>query len=103
MNPLVLCLSELHMVGRDILHLTLDGYLLGSSFCRQSVQRGGVCSFVKKDKHFNKIYISRHCKEQVLEICAVQLETETCNLIILSLYKAPSGYCNHFSRRYDTR
>jgi hypothetical protein len=51
-----------------------------------------VCVFfVKKDQCFNKIGISHHCKEQDLEICAVQLETKTSNLIILSLYRAPSG------------
>jgi hypothetical protein len=48
-NPRILCLSEHHMVEQDLLHLTLDGYLLGSSFLRQNLQRGGVCIFVKKD------------------------------------------------------
>jgi hypothetical protein len=57
------------MVEQDLLHLTLDGYLLGSSFCRQNLQRGGVCCiFVKKDQCFKKIDISLHCKEQDLEI-----------------------------------
>jgi hypothetical protein len=93
-NPHVLCLSKPHMVEQDLLHLTLDGYLLGSSFCRQNLQRGGVCIFIKKDQCFNKIDISHHCKEQDLEIYAVQLETIACNLIILSLYGAPSGDFN---------
>jgi hypothetical protein len=75
------------MVGQGVLHVILDGYILGSSFCRQSVQRGGVCNCIKKDKRFNKIGTLRHCKEQDLEICAFQLRTETCNLIMLSLYR----------------
>jgi hypothetical protein len=79
------------MVEQYFLHLTLDGYLLGSSCCRQNLQRGGVCIFVKKDQCFNKIDFSQHCKEQDLEICAIQLETKTSNLIILSLYRDPSG------------
>jgi hypothetical protein len=65
------------MVEQDFLHLTLDGHLLGSSFCRQNLQRGGVCIFVKKDQFFNKTDISYLCKEQDLEICAIQLETKT--------------------------
>jgi hypothetical protein len=36
-NPHILCLSEHHMVGQDLLHLTLDGYSLGSSFCKQNL------------------------------------------------------------------
>jgi hypothetical protein len=81
-NSHVLCLSKHHMVEQDLLNLTLDSNLLGSSFCRQNLQRGGVCIFIKKDKCFNKTDISHHCKEQNLEICAVQLETKACNLII---------------------
>jgi hypothetical protein len=89
------------MIEQDLLHLTLDGYLLGSSFCRQNLQRGGVCIFVKKDQCLNKIYISHHCKEQDLEICAIQLETKTSNLIILRLYTALSGDFNQFLRGTD--
>jgi hypothetical protein len=33
-NPRILCLSEHHKAEQDLLHLTLDGYLLCSSFCR---------------------------------------------------------------------
>jgi hypothetical protein len=40
-----------------------------------------------------------HCKEQVLEICAVQLEAKTFNIIILSLYRAPSGDFSQFMKR----
>jgi hypothetical protein len=36
-----------------------------------------------------------------LEICAVQLVTKTGNLIILSMYRAPSGDISEFLRRLD--
>jgi exonuclease III len=39
---------------------------------------------------------------QDLEICAIQLETNTCKLIIISLYRAPSGDFNQFLKRLDT-
>jgi exonuclease III len=61
-----------------------------------------VCIFVRKDQCFDKIDISHHCKEQDLEICAVQLKTKTCKLIIISLYRAPSGDFNQFLKRLDT-
>jgi hypothetical protein len=60
-----------------------------------------VCIFVRTDQHFSKIYISHHCKEQDFEICAIQLITKTSNLIILSLYRAPSGDVNEFLRSLD--
>jgi hypothetical protein len=62
--PHILCLSEHHMVEQDLLHLTLAGYLLGSSFWRLKLQRGGVCIFVRKDQCFSKTDISHHCKVQ---------------------------------------
>jgi exonuclease III len=60
-----------------------------------------VCIFVRKDQHFNKIDISHHHKEQDLEICAILLVTKTSNLIILSLYRAPSGDVKEFQMRLD--
>jgi exonuclease III len=60
-----------------------------------------VCNFVKKDQHFDKIDISHHCKQLDLEICAIELITKTANLIILSIYRAPSGDINEFLKRLD--
>jgi hypothetical protein len=60
-----------------------------------------VCTFVKTNQHFNKIDISHHCEEQEFEICPIQLVTKTSHLIILSLYRAPSGQVNKFIRRLD--
>jgi exonuclease III len=62
---------------------------------------GGVCIFVEKDQCFNKTDISQHSKEQDFEICAIQLETKTSNIIILSLYRAPSGDFYQFLRGLD--
>jgi hypothetical protein len=45
----------------------------------------------RTDQEFSIFDISHHCKEQDFEICAIQLVTKTANLIILSLYRAPSG------------
>jgi hypothetical protein len=66
----MLCLCEHHVVEQELLHLTVNGYLLGSSLCPEDLQRGGVCIFVRTDQQFNKIDIYHHCKEQDFEICA---------------------------------
>jgi hypothetical protein len=36
-----------------------------------------------------------------LEICAVELETKSSKLIILTLYRAPTGNCNQFIKNLD--
>jgi hypothetical protein len=56
-----------------------------------------VCIFARKDQCFKKIDILY----QVLKICAVKLEIETSNIIILSLYRALSGDFSQFIRRLD--
>ena len=69
-NLHVLCLSEHHMEEHKLLHVTLSGYTLGSSFSHKHLQRGSVCIFVCKDLNFNKTDISHTCGEKDLEICA---------------------------------
>jgi hypothetical protein len=82
-NPHILCLTKHHMVEQGLLHLTINGYLLGSSFCQKGLQREGVCIFVRIDQHFSKIHISHQCKGQDFEICAIQLVTKISNYIKL--------------------
>jgi hypothetical protein len=52
----VLCFSEHHMEEEDPLHFTLPDAILGSVFCRQSLQKGSVCIFVRKKIYFSKIF-----------------------------------------------
>jgi hypothetical protein len=41
-NPNILCFSEHHIEEQDLLHHTLPGYVLGSSFCHKDLQKGGL-------------------------------------------------------------
>ena len=95
-NPHVLCFSEHHMEEQDLLHLTLPGYILGSSFCRQNLQKGGVCIFVCRDPYYSKINILCNCEERDLEIFAVELGTKSSEFHTLSLYRVSTGDFNQF-------
>jgi hypothetical protein len=77
-NLHILCLSEHHMEGQDVLNLTLAGYSLGSSFCLQNLQKRCMYVFVSKNQSYNKGGISYHCIEQILETCSIQFETKAC-------------------------
>ena len=89
------------MEKQDQLHLTSLGYVLGSTFCNQNLWKGGVCIFVCKDFYFSKICISHNCREEALETCANELETKLSKLIILSLYRVPTGDFNKFIKNLD--
>jgi hypothetical protein len=43
-----------------------------------------MCIFARKDLNVNEVDISPNCIEKDLEICPVELETETSKLIILT-------------------
>ena len=53
-----------------------------------------MCIFIPTDMNVNKIDISHNCRQKDLGICAVELETEASELIVLSLYRAPTGDFN---------
>jgi hypothetical protein len=60
-----------------------------------------VCVFLFEDLYSSKIDISHNCKVKDLEIYAVELETKASKLIILSLYKVPTGDFNQFIKKLD--
>jgi hypothetical protein len=58
-----------------VLNLTLSRYILGSSFCKHSQQRGR-CVFVSEDWWcLQQICDLDRCQQQDLNNCAVQLQT----------------------------
>ena len=71
--------------------------------CNQNLQKRGVCIFLRKVLYFGKINILHNCKEKNLEVCAVELETKSSTLIILSSYRVHMGDFNQFMKNlYDT-
>jgi hypothetical protein len=65
-----LCLSKHHLLEEVLLHLTLEGYLLGCSLGRHNLN-----VFLLRKIMFTKFYITRHCKEYDLELYALQIES----------------------------
>jgi hypothetical protein len=94
-NPHIPCFSEHDMEEQELQCFTLTGYALRSSFCCKHLKGGGGCIFVCEDMNVYKINITHKCRKKDLEICAVEIETETSKLIVLSLYRAPTGDFKH--------
>lgn len=59
------------MEEQDLLHLTLKGSILRSSFCHKTLQKEGVGIFVRKYLYFCKINLSHNCKEEDLKTCTL--------------------------------
>ena len=50
--PHILCFSEHHLKKTELDLINVDGYRLGTAYCRQVVKISGVCIFVKKPEVF---------------------------------------------------
>ena len=96
--PNVMCLTEHHLKDFEIDNLPIDQFKLGSKFCRPNFKNGGVCIFVHEDLVFFSISLDKYCKEKDIEVCAVN----PIQLIILAIYRSPSGKFTNFFNNLDS-
>ena len=63
---------------------------------------GGGCIFVHEDLEFSPISLDKYCKEKDIEVCAVRLKITPIQLIILAIYRSPSGNFTNFLKNLDS-
>jgi hypothetical protein len=83
--PNVICLSEHHMTDHEIDAVHIPKYKLGAKFCRKKLKNGGVCIYIQQDLKFATINLQKYCKEQDLEIAAIQISINKDKIIICSI------------------
>jgi exonuclease III len=99
--PHIMCLTEHHSKDYEIDNLPIDHYKLGSKYCRIKYKNGGVCIFTHEDLEFSTIPLDKYCIEKDIEVCAVKLNINSTKLIILAIYRSPSGNYNNFLKNLD--
>jgi hypothetical protein len=65
------------------------------------MNKGGVCIFVHDSIRYVSINLDRFCLAQIIEICAVKLQSAGQNICIVAIYRAPSGNFVHFLNSLD--
>ena len=100
-SPHILCFSEHHLKNFELDQINVDEYNLGTTYCRQIVKRGGVCIFVRNNLNYTNIDLSAYCKDQDIEVCALNLELTFSNIRIITVYRAPTGNFEVFLNRLD--
>jgi len=103
--PNILCLTEHHLKNFEIYNLPVDQFKLGSKFCRHEYKNGGWgggCNFVHEDLEFSSISLDKYCKEKDIEVCAVRLKITPIQLVILAIYRSPSGNFTNFLKNLDS-
>jgi hypothetical protein len=89
------------MEEQDLLYLTLPGYILGSNFCCQNLQNGGVCVFLYVKTCISAKLLFYILSRKGFEICAVELQTKLSKLIILSSCRVPTRDFNQSIKNLD--
>jgi len=97
-----MCLTEHHSKDYEIDNLPIDQFKLGSKFCRHEFKNEWVCIFVHEDLDFFSISLDKYCKEKDIEVCAVRLKITPTQLIILTIYRSPSGNFTNFLKNLDS-
>ena len=62
--PHIMCLTEHHLLHEELAILHAENYVLGSSYCRKSKHKGGVCIFVQNSIRFTSLDTEEYCVEQ---------------------------------------
>lgn len=94
----IFCVSESWAKKDQLRSLNINGYCLGSYYCRETFKNGGVCIFVKNSLNYvNLDYVSNLSVEKDFECSAIKCTVkENEYFIILTLYRSPDGNVSIF-------
>jgi potassium voltage-gated channel Eag-related subfamily H protein 8 len=95
-RPQVICLTEHHLRTEEITNVNLDQYKLGTFSCRKDYKGGGVSIYISQSLQCSVINLENYNKEKDLEICALKLNVQRNNFIIICIYRSPTGNFTHF-------
>jgi len=99
--PHLICLTEHHLKNYKMDATPISNYKLGAKYCRKKFKNGCACIYIQEALKFTNISLQKHCKEQDIEITAVQLKLNKKNVIIFCVYRAPSGDFDYFLNKLD--
>jgi exonuclease III len=92
----IICISKHHLNKEELEGITLHSYTLEAKFCRQTHKCGGGCIFIQDNMHCTNINMDRYSNENDMEICAVKLHILSHTIIIITVYRSPTGNIDYF-------
>ena len=99
--PHIVCLTEHYLKDQEIDLTVFEHYKLSAKFCRKQHKNGGSCIFVHENINFNTIPTDHVYKEKDFEICAIKLDLCKMNIVIIVVYRSPSGDYNYFLSKLE--
>jgi hypothetical protein len=100
--PHITCITEHHLKDFEMDMKSIEYYKLSTKYCRHHYKNGGVCISVHKSIDFDFISTHHICKEKDREICAVKINLPKIKIVIITIYRSPTGNYNYFLRKLDS-
>jgi hypothetical protein len=90
-SPHILYLTKHHLHNHEINSTCIQYYNLGARYCSKNCKGSRLSMFVHDTLMFLTINLDGFCRDQDLEICAVQLHFSSIIFYILCVYRPPTG------------
>ena len=92
----MLCITEHHLNSNEINTMDYGQYTLRAQYCRRLFNQGGAAIFIHNNIDSEVTELSSFCREKDLEICATKIQLISASLLILCVYRSPSGDFSYF-------
>ena len=90
------------MRHEEISITNLGQYTLGAHYCSRNFKQGGVSIFILNNILFDVTDLEQFNKEKDFEICALKIQIMSTYLIVLRVYRFPSGNFPYFLTKLET-
>ena len=97
----IVCLTEHQLKDQEMNLASIEHYKLGAKYCRQQYKNVGTCIFLHESINYDIIPTDHICKEKDLEMCAFKLNHPKTNIVIIVIYRAPSGNYDYFLKKLE--
>jgi len=97
----IICPTEHHLQD-ELECMTFNKYTLGAKFCRKAHKGGGVCILIEENSHFANINMDKYSKEMDIEICAINIVTPSCTIVVVTIYRSTTGDVTYFLNTLET-
>jgi len=98
----IICLTEHHLHDEELEGMIFNKYTLGAKFCRKAHKGGGMCILTEENLHFANINLDKYSKEMDIEICAIRMHTPSCTIVVVMVYRSPTGDVTYFLNTLET-
>jgi len=87
---------EHHLKDYELSNTHIPAFKLGAKYCRSTLKQGCVCIYVHESLKFTNINLQKYCNEQDIELAAIQIKNPKEKIVIICIYRAPSGNFDTF-------